>query len=861
MRIPEILAPAGDAECLHVALEAGADTVYFGLDDGFNARARATNFPVETLPDVVARVHRAGARAYLTMNTVVFESELELVEPLIRAAARAGVDALIVQDPGLALLARAVCPALRLHASTQMTLSCPESARFAEGLGFVRLVAPRELSVDEIRTLVRGTTLEVEVFVLGALCIAWSGQCLSSEAWGGRSANRGQCAQACRLPYEAVVDGKVLPTGERRYLLSPRDLAGFRAVPHLLESGVHALKIEGRQKGPAYVHAATSTVRRWVDAVARGATPEDERRLAEDLRDLSLTFSRGFGDGFLAGSDHQTLVDGRAPKHRGILLGQVAEIRGDTIRVSPPPPREDRAAGQVRSPLPLLGGSPRSASGPGVAPLEIRAGMGVVFDQGHPEEPEEGGPIFTVRSRGADLLLSFGRPGPDLSRVRPGDRVWVTGDPELATRASRSLRLEPAGRRPVALRVRGRCGEPLEVEARSGGIVSLARSATPLAQARGRALDAETLREKLGAFGGTPFLLESLEADGLESGLFLPLSELKPMRRDLVEALTQPPAIPVAEEPQLESLRQELRARVRPVDLPGKPELVALCRTSQHLQAAIAAGQSEVELDWMDFDGLEQAVSLAREAGLRVGLATLRVQKPGEEGTLRRLEALAPDSVLVRHWGGVMHFSEGPGSLVLHGDFSLNVTNSLTACHLLALGLQTVTAAHDLDEEQLLALLEKAPPGRVAVTIHHHIPTFHTQHCSYARLLSQGRDRRTCGQPCRQHDLALRDRLGNEHPVLVDVQCRNTVFNAAAQSAAFLVPRLVEAGVQRMRVEFVRETRAEAERVLQAYRDLLAGQVEAADLTRALGAHEQFGVTRGTMATLASRSTLQGPLD
>ena len=512
MRIPEILAPAGDAECLHVALEAGADTVYFGLDDGFNARARATNFPIETLPDVVARVHRAGARAYLTMNTVVFEPELELVEPLIRAAARAGVDALIVQDPGLALLARAICPALRLHASTQMTLSCPESARFAEGLGFVRLVAPRELSVDEIRTLVQGTTLEVEVFVLGALCIAWSGQCLSSEAWGGRSANRGQCAQACRLPYEAVVDGQVLPTGERRYLLSPRDLAGFRAVPHLLESGVHALKIEGRQKGPAYVHAATSTVRHWVDAVARGATPEDEAppRICENL---SLTFSRGFGDGSWR-LDHQTLVDGRAPKHRGILLGQVAEVRGDTVRVSPPPPPENRARGQVRSPL---GGSTRSASGPGVAPLEVRAGMGVVFDQGHPEEPEEGGPIFTVRSRGADLLLSFGRPGPDLSRVRPGDRVWVTGDPELATRASRSLRLEPAGRRPVAIRVWGRCGEPLEVEARSeGGIPCRVRSTTPLAQARGRALDAQTLREKLGAFGGTPFILESLEADELE---------------------------------------------------------------------------------------------------------------------------------------------------------------------------------------------------------------------------------------------------------------------------------------------------------------------------------------------------------
>ncbi len=461
MRIPEILAPAGDAESLHVALEAGADTVYFGLDDGFNARARAANFPVEDLPDLVARIHGTGARAYLTMNTVVFEAELQTVEPLLRAAARSGIDALIVQDPVLALLARAVCPDLRLHASTQMTISSPEAARFAEGLGFARLVAPRELSVEEVRRLVQGTSLEVEVFVLGALCVSFSGQCLSSEAWGGRSANRGHCAQACRLPYEAVVDGQTWPTGEARYLLSPRDLAGFRAVPHLIESGVHALKIEGRQKGPVYVHTATRSLRGWVDAVARGLTPQDERRLAEDMRDLGLAYSRGFGDGFLAGVDHQSLVEGRAPRHRGILLGRVAEIRGDTVRVTALPPAADRAAGQVQCPLPALGGSTSAATGPAQAPLELRPGMGVLFDQGRPEEPEEGGPVFAVRRLGPDLLLSFGRPGPNLGRVRPGDRVRVTGDPELQSRVQHSLKVEPAGRIPVTLKVSGGCGQPL----------------------------------------------------------------------------------------------------------------------------------------------------------------------------------------------------------------------------------------------------------------------------------------------------------------------------------------------------------------------------------------------------------------
>ncbi|HEX8536506.1 MAG TPA: peptidase U32 family protein, partial [Cystobacter sp.] len=245
-RRPEILAPAGDLESLRAALASGADAVYFGLDEGFNARARADNFSLARLPETMALVHRAGARAYLTLNTLIFEPELPGVERLLRGVAAAGVDALIVQDPAVTLLARAICPQLELHASTQMTVSSAEGMRFARGLGVTRVVVPRELSTAEIRRLASQTDMELEVFIHGALCVSWSGQCLTSEAWGGRSANRGQCAQSCRMPYDLVVDGQTRELGEVRYLLSPKDLAGVRAVPDLVDSGVHSLKIEGR---------------------------------------------------------------------------------------------------------------------------------------------------------------------------------------------------------------------------------------------------------------------------------------------------------------------------------------------------------------------------------------------------------------------------------------------------------------------------------------------------------------------------------------------------------------------------------------------------------------------------------------
>ena len=820
-----MLAPAGDLHSLRAALQSGADAVYFGLDEGFNARARAENFSLETLPATVALIHRAGARAYLTVNTLVFEPELPVVEQLLRRVAASGVDALIVQDPAVALLAQAVCPELELHASTQMTVSSPEAGRFARSLGCTRVVVPRELSVEEIRRFAEGTDLELEVFIHGALCVAWSGQCLSSEAWGGRSANRGQCAQACRMPYDLIVDGTERELGELAYLLSPRDLAGLDAVGELASLGVHGLKIEGRQKGPTYVANAVGAYRHAVDAKATEA----------DVQAMALSYSRGFSNGFLRGSDHQTLVDGRFPKHRGLLLGRVTAVRGERVLVA------------------LAEGAP-----------EVRAGMGVVFDAGHPEDPNEpGGPVFAAARKGragqagGAVELTFGTPGPELARVEAGNRVWVTSDPAIRFVEGAA----PEGRIRVDLQVRGKTGCPLEVRARvagdgdraAGTYESVGRTTSVLEAARGGGLDEALLREKLAAFGGTPLRLGALDASELQAGLHVPVSELKTLRRQVVEelvaAIERGPTRTIVESPVLAQLRPALATQPRVS--PAMPQIVPLCRTDAQLEAVIAAGMPEVELDWMELVGLARAVTRARTAGLRVTIATVRVQKPGEEGYDARIAQLAPDGVLVRHWGGLMHFAErGHDGLALHGDFSLNVTNSLTARHLLGLGLDTFTAAHDLDAVQLHAMLEHVPAERTTVVVHHHIPTFHTEHCVYAHLMSKGADFRTCGRPCESHELALRDRVGLVHPVVVDVGCRNTVFNAQAQSAASLLPKLIERGVRRFRVELVCESRDEAARVLAAYRDLLAGRIGPAEAVRRAGVHEQFGVTRGTMKVL-----------
>ncbi|MFM8705661.1 MAG: peptidase U32 family protein, partial [Planctomycetia bacterium] len=264
--VPELLAPAGDWDCVRAAIENGADAVYFGLETGFNARARATNFAVEDLPRLMAMLHGRGLKGYATLNTLVFSDELGRFEEVIVAVAEAGVDAVLVQDVGAARLIRAICPDLPLHASTQMTLTSAESIRLAEELGMERVVVARELSIDEIKAISRQTSMPLEVFVHGALCVAYSGQCLTSESLGGRSANRGQCAQACRLPYDLVCDGRDVDLGDQKYLLSPQDLAAYSLAPELVAAGIAAFKIEGRLKTAEYVANITRHYRTAIDA-------------------------------------------------------------------------------------------------------------------------------------------------------------------------------------------------------------------------------------------------------------------------------------------------------------------------------------------------------------------------------------------------------------------------------------------------------------------------------------------------------------------------------------------------------------------------------------------------------------------
>ncbi|ODH01889.1 peptidase U32 [Nostoc sp. KVJ20] len=834
---PELLAPAGNWDCAKAAVENGADAIYFGLDR-FNARMRAENFTEADLPQLMTFLHHRGVKGYVTVNTLIFPKELAEAQQYLRTIIAAGVDAVIVQDIGICRLIRHLSPDFPIHASTQMTITSAAGVEFAKSLGCQLVVLARECSLQEINKIqqqiaLQETSLPLEVFVHGALCVAYSGQCLTSEALGGRSANRGECAQACRMPYDLIVDGQVVNLKDRKYLLSPQDLAGLDVLPDLVKSGVTSLKIEGRLKAPEYVANVTRVYRQALDEVmAELERPNPSLPTREkEHYNLEMAFSRGLYTGWFGGINNQELVHARFGKKRGVYLGEVSRIHNEQVTV------------KLEAP--------------------VKPGDGIVFDCGHPEAKEEGGRVYAVVSKGNETMLSFGRNDLNLRRVHIGDRIWKTSDPELDKQLRQSFAGEnPQFQRPIDLEIYGEVGQPLIAIARDhlGNIVQI-ESAISLVDAHTKPLDTDRLQEQFGRLGNTPYCLGQL-TNHLRGAIMLPVSELNRMRREIVTQLEELRSQPKRWQLHSDVSFQDLLPSSSPLSptlreaKATSPSLIVLVRNLKQLQAALKAGVETLYCEFEDPRAYREAVQLVEKHRQESPLPTIwvappRITKPGENWILQQVRACKADGYLVRNYDQLQFFAADR----CIGDFSLNVANPLTADYFQQrFGLERLTASYDLNITQLQDLLTSCPPQWFEVTIHQHMPMFHMEHCVFCAFLSTGTDYTNCGRPCDKQEVKLKDRVGSEHVLKADVGCRNTVFNGTAQTGAEYVQRLIELGLRYFRIEFVNETPEQVSKTIHCYSQLLRGEITGSQLWRELKLQNQLGVTRGPMGVSALRS-------
>ena len=851
LKKPEVLAPAGGWPQLMSAVENGADAVYFGVTE-FNARARAENFGVEELPDVVKYIHERGVKGYLVLNVLVFDDEIIKLVETAQKAREAGVDAVIVQDLGAVELIKRGAPGLEIHGSTQMTVTSSEGLEYAASLGIGRVVVGRELSLKEITEISndiasREAYVEIEAFVHGAMCVSYSGQCFSSEAWGGRSANRGQCAQACRLPYGLIVDGELKNFAEK-YVLSPQDLAAVDLVPELIQAGVVSLKIEGRLKGPEYVALTTQVYRRAVDA-AWDALQRDKQISKEDLIDentwneMRVTFARaqdeehgGLTHGFLDGPKHQMLVRGRNPRHRGIYVGQIVDINSKRRSI-------------------VIEANAR-----------LKRGDGLVIDQGTPERNEIGGSIFSLKNRkGQDIEeavvgdivdVILGPSYVDVGAIRKGDLVFKNKDPSLMSRLKSSYdSVASSSRRRIPLSVSISCkiGQPLSVTIEDmAGKHVMSTTESFVQPATKRPVTTADLKKAIGINLGDDgsYTVGSFSVDFQgDENIFISMKEVKEARRHAMQSfLERSSAHQVSSEAPdprklIDNLMNDIsrkKMNLKNATMNQKqvePRIRVLCRTPEQVDAAIKVDWlEEIILDFLEVKGLQKSCEKVHNARKKVIVATPRIMKPDERYLWMYYLKLSADALLIRGTGMLHHFMKlgGPGTIIeeaenhpipqLEGDFSLNATNTITADLLLDSGLRSLALTYDCNSDQMNGILaglgERSQ--QIEIICHTNIPIFHTEHCIFARFLSEGNSYIDCGRPCESHTIHVRDpATGRDHLVEADMGCRNTVFEGSSQTAVRYMDDFTANHVGIYRVELVDQPSHIVPDILEGYRKVI----------------------------------------
>ncbi len=813
--IPELLSPAGSPESLKAAVENGADAVYLGSKE-FSARGHADNFDRDKLLEAIDFAHQRDVLVYITVNTLVKEQEIEDAVQYLEQLCNHGADAVIVQDMGILNILNEHLPKLPIHVSTQMSIHNSAGTKLLGSIGVKRAVLARELDIEEINTIRSSTDIQLEVFVHGAMCICYSGRCLMSSFIGGRSGNRGYCAQPCRKEY-SLEGNRMSSTMSSKYLLSPRDLNLSSRLPDLITAGVDSIKIEGRMKRPEYVAVVTRTYRDILDRLStdptNGATPDEMRR-------LEVIFNRGFTEGYLNGDPGRKLMSMDTPGNRGILLGHVTGSnpgRGTiTVKLD--------AAINV---------------GDGIMAGVKGTSIHLLWRGGH-----------KVKSAQAGEVVTF----PYGSAIATGTPVFKTFDSILVASARKTYQ-SVQRKVPVTVQVEAIKGHPLLVRMSDyHGNTGGSTSENVILSARQQPLDEQALEKQVSKLGDTCFQAEAINIQ-MDDDIFIPLSMINSARREAIEELGR--------------LRLAGYRRVcssvglltpHPPDVKDRrPVLSVRVAGPDGVNAAVSGGAARVYVDIEGITGNEPATNTAIEEAHRAG-AVVFIRLPDivkdkemslVTGTLDQLHgvdgilAAGPDQI---SWLKEMY------DLPLAVDYPANVFNAQGLDFLTALGACSITVSPELTLDEITSIsagydIECLVQGSVQLMVSEHCLIGGIKGCDSP--IGKGCDSpigvkgeiksgvkggvegevkgsittEQITRPCQPGSTkgtgctgcSIRDKKGFVFPVRHDNQCRTHIYNSKELGLIDSIPGIIKAGVKFLRIEGMFYDAKQVEEVTMLY--------------------------------------------
>ena len=796
MRDVELLAPVGSFEALKAAVQNGANAVYLGGKD-FGARASANNFDRDELKEAVKYAHIRGVQVFVTTNTLRKENEIEDFLEYAKFLYDIDVDAIILQDIGMARLIKRELPDFELHASTQMVAHSLEDVKYLESVGFDRVVLAREVTVEEIKYICDNCKADIEVFVHGALCVCYSGQCLMSSMIGNRSGNRGRCAQPCRQRYELidVYTGEVV-NSNGDYLLSPRDLNAIEEIDKVIDAGVHSLKIEGRMKRPEYVATVIDGYRKTIDEyLATNKLNVSD----ETINDLYTIFNRKFTKGLLLGDVGKDMMNSQLPNNQGLYVGTVVDYNKKAKRLK----------------IKLAN--------------TLKKGDGINLGGGTIGRIIKNGNIETIGYKGETIELDF------VGEARKGQIVFKTSDSELMDRVQATFTQDKEfvkniidakitiklGQKPI-LTLKDRHSNEATIE--GDKIVEEAMKV---------ALSKEKVETQLRKLGNTPYELDLLEIE-LDDNVSLPISLLNQMRRDCIELLNK-------ERISIKNRKYKNKiVKYKPVQYNRnkQQEISVKVKNLEQLESALECGVDRIYYE--DTNTIDKAMSLAMKYNKKVIYSAPRIIRNKEYNHLAKANNAGVESVQVGNYGSIDYFKDKK----LNIDYYLNAFNSETINYYKEIGADTLCISQELNINEIKETI-KYTDINIESVVYGYTPLMITEYCPMGVIVRDcKKDKRVA--KCKESIYALRNSKGDEFRVSQDIFCRSTIYNSNVTCMLDNLYELHEIGINVLRLDFTLEDKDTVKEVIEAYQEVLSNDYKlGTKATKLYNKLDEKGTTAG----------------